>query len=97
MLVSALTLRDLFKGVLASGSIAALGNGFFNALGTCRACEENFNGYFSASDQAHEVSPELKRYGVSSEDWGYGWARVDDRVGVSKNSKVPNRAGNDAR
>ena len=28
--------------------------------GTYLACEENFNGYFSAADEAHEVSPERR-------------------------------------
>ncbi|HCE72336.1 MAG TPA: transcriptional initiation protein Tat, partial [Ruegeria sp.] len=61
--------------------------------GTYLACEENFNGYFSAADEAHEVSAELNRYGVSAKDWGYGWARVDDRFDVAKNPNEPNRAG----
>ncbi len=61
--------------------------------GTYLACEENFNGYFSAADENHEVSPELARYGVSASDWGYGWARIDDRFDVSKNPNEPNRAG----
>ncbi|MGH1368341.1 MAG: PhoX family protein [Maritimibacter sp.] len=60
---------------------------------TYLACEENFNGYFSAADAAHEVSAELKRYGVSAKDWGYGWAKVDDRFDVAKNPNEPNRAG----
>ncbi len=61
--------------------------------GTYLACEENFNGYFSAADEAHEVSPELARYGVSSKDWGYGWAQTDERFDVSKHPNEPNRAG----
>ena len=61
--------------------------------GTYLACEENFNGYFSAADEAHEVSAELARYGVSAKDWGYGWARVDDRFDVARNPNEPNRAG----
>ena len=61
--------------------------------GTYLACEENFNGYFSAADKDHEVSAELSRYGVSASDWGYGWARIDDRFDVSKNPNEPNRAG----
>lgn len=62
--------------------------------GTYLACEENFNGYFSApNDEDHKVSAALKRYGVSSKDWGYGWARIDDRFDVSKEPNEPNRAG----
>ena len=61
--------------------------------GTYLACEENFNGYFSAEDPEHKVSDELKRYGVSAKDWGYGWAKVDERFDVSKHPNEPNRAG----
>ena len=61
--------------------------------GTYLACEENFNGYFSASDEAHEITPEQKRYGISAKDWGYGWARVDPRFDIAKNPNEPNRAG----
>ncbi|PIE12209.1 MAG: transcriptional initiation protein Tat [Rhodobacterales bacterium] len=61
--------------------------------GTYLTCEENFNGYFSTEDEAHKTSAELKRYGVSSRDWGYGWARIDDRFDLSKNPNEPNRAG----
>ena len=61
--------------------------------GTYLACEENFNGYFSSSVEDVEISPELKRYGVSNEDWGYGWAKVDERFDISKHPNEPNRAG----
>ncbi|WP_137700383.1 PhoX family protein [Marimonas lutisalis] len=61
--------------------------------GTYLACEENFNGYFSAEDPDHAVSPALKRYGVSAKDWGYGWAQIDERFDVSKSPNEPNRAG----
>ena len=79
-------------GMNALGTWNNCGNGS-TPWGTYLACEENFNGYFSAEDEAHEVSAELKRYGVSSKDWGYGWARVDERFDVSKNPNEPNRAG----
>ncbi len=61
--------------------------------GTYLTCEENFNGYFSAADEEHKISPELKRYGVSSKDWGYGWATIDERFDVAKHPNEPNRAG----
>lgn len=61
--------------------------------GTYLACEENFNVYFSAEDENHEASAELRRYGVSASDWGYGWANVVDCFDVAKNPNEPNRAG----
>jgi len=30
---------------------------------------------------------------VSAEDWGYGWAKIDERFDVSKHPNEPNRAG----
>jgi len=65
-------------GTRSLGTWNNCGNGE-TPWGTYLACEENFNGYFSAADESHEVSPALKRYGVSAEDWGYGWAKVDAR------------------
>ncbi|WP_413788566.1 PhoX family protein [Paludibacillus litoralis] len=61
--------------------------------GAYLTCEENFNGYFSASDKAFAFPPALSRYGVSAADWGYGWAKVDERFDVSKHPNEPNRAG----
>ena len=61
--------------------------------GTYLACEENFNGYFSAADPDFKASPELERYGISARDWGYGWARIDSRFDVATNPNEPNRAG----
>ena len=90
--------HDLMKtaadptGTTSKGTWNNCGNGM-TPWGTYLACEENFNGYFSAEDENHEVSAELKRYGVSSKDWGYGWAKIDDRFDVSKNPNEPNRAG----
>ena len=90
--------HDLLKtafdqaGETVKGTWNNCGNGR-TPWGTYLACEENFNGYFSAEDENHEVSAELKRYGVSSKDWGYGWARIDERFDVSKHPNEPNRAG----
>ena len=61
--------------------------------GTYLACEENFNGYYSAEDENFEVTPEQKRYGLSSKDWGYGWARTDERFDISKHPNESNRNG----
>ncbi|WP_170344197.1 PhoX family protein [Ruegeria atlantica] len=90
--------HDLMKtaadpsGTTCKGTWNNCGNGM-TPWGSYLACEENFNGYFSAEDENHETSPELKRYGVSASDWGYGWAKIDDRFDVSKNPNEPNRAG----
>jgi len=80
------------EGLTPLGTYNNCGNGS-TPWGTYLACEENFNGYFSAADEEHEVTPELKRYGVSAKDWGYGWAKIDDRFEVSKNPNEPNRHG----
>lgn len=90
--------HDLLKtaadptGTTSLGTWNNCGNGE-TPWGTYLACEENFNGYFSASDEDHEVSPELARYGVRTSDWGYGWAKVDERFDVKKHPNEPNRAG----
>lgn len=90
--------HDLLKtkadptGTLSLGTWNNCGNGS-TPWGTYLACEENFNGYFSATDEEHKVSAELKRYGISAKDWGYGWAKIDDRFNVEMNPNEPNRAG----
>lgn len=61
--------------------------------GTYLACEENFNGYFSASDENVAISDELKRYGIGPSDWGYGWAKIDERFDIARHPNEPNRAG----
>lgn len=66
--------------------------------GTYLTCEENFNGYFSSSEATEDqknvtIDPALQRYGISAKDWGYGWARIDDRFDIATNPNEPNRAG----
>jgi secreted PhoX family phosphatase len=90
--------HDLMKtvadptGTKTLGTWNNCGNGR-TPWGTYLACEENFNGYFSGPSDDYEVTSELKRYGVSGRDWGYSWAKIDDRFDVSKNPNEPNRAG----
>ena len=91
--------HDLLKtaadptGTKSLGTWNNCGNGM-TPWGTYLTCEENFNGYFSAPENPdHAVSAELKRYGVSAEDWGYNWALIDERFDVSKHPNEPNRAG----
>lgn len=90
--------HDLMKtaadpsGTVSKGTWNNCGNGR-TPWGTYLACEENFNGYFSSSDENYERADALKRYGVNVKDWGYGWAQIDDRFDISKNPNEPNRAG----
>lgn len=79
-------------GTKCSGTWNNCGSGE-TPWGTYLTCEENFNGYFSASDADYKVSQELSRYGIKHKDWGYGWARFDERFDVSKHPNEPNRAG----
>ncbi len=90
--------HDLMKtavdatGTKAFGTWNNCGNGE-TPWGTYLACEENFNGYFSASEEGFEQTPDQVRYGLKNEDWGYGWAKVDDRFDLSKDPNEPHRAG----
>lgn len=80
------------RGVLAQGTWNNCGNGE-TPWGTYLACEENFNGYFSSSDPDLKIPAELKRYGVTKNDGGYGWAGYDERFDIAKHPNEPNRAG----
>ena len=79
-------------GKKAWGTWNNCGNGR-TPWGTYLACEENFNGYFSSSDENQDLPAPLKRYGVKTKDRGYGWAKVDPRFDLSKEINEPNRAG----
>ncbi len=61
--------------------------------GTYLTCEENFNGYFSTKDKSFKPTKEMHRYGVGHRDWGYGWAKIDDRFDISKTPNECNRNG----
>ncbi len=90
--------HDLMKtaadptGTVTLGTWNNCGNGK-TPWGTYLACEENFNGYFSSSNPDIERSAEQKRYGVNTEDWGYGWAKIDERFDIAKHANEANRAG----
>ena len=80
-------------GTTSKGTWNNCGNGT-TPWGTYLACEENFNGYFSAPGNPDiAVSPEFKRYGISGKDWGYGWATIDERFDIEKEPNEPHRAG----
>ena len=61
--------------------------------GTYLTCEENFNGYFSASDDTFDVPDDFKRYGIGKKDRGYAWAMADERFDIAKHPNEPNRFG----
>lgn len=61
--------------------------------GTLLTCEENFNGYFTASDPATADDPALRRYGIGGRGYGYGWAEIEPRYDPTREPNEPNRAG----
>jgi len=79
-------------GVTALGTFNNCGCGR-TPWGTYLTCEENFNGYFSASDTDTVIPPELARYGIKHRDWGYAWASADNRFDIAKTPNEPYRFG----
>lgn len=53
--------------------------------GTYLTCEENFNGYFGATNNEQTWAPTetQQRYGFSSGGFGYGWEQFDARFDLS--------------
>jgi len=81
------------EGVTVLGTFNNCGNGQ-TPWGTYLTCEENFNGYFGTSKpKSYEQDSAKKRYGISGQDRGYGWWKVDDRFDVAKNPNESNRHG----
>lgn len=80
------------QGITAKGTWNNCGSGA-TPWGTYLTCEENFNGYFSASDTEFKTTDAMKRYGINTKDAGYKWAMADDRFDISKNPNEPNRFG----
>ncbi|MCW9032624.1 MAG: PhoX family phosphatase [Rhodospirillales bacterium] len=80
------------EGIQSIGTWNNCGNGR-TPWGTYLTCEENFNGYFSSSDDSYEPTPEMKRYGVGKKDRGYAWSMVDQRFDISKHPNESNRVG----
>ena len=54
--------------------------------GTYLTCEENFNGYFGASDGLPQPTEEQERYGFSAEGFRYDWFRFDKRFDLSESA-----------
>jgi len=90
--------HDLLKtaadasGTKALGTWNNCGNGQ-TPWGTFLTCEENFNGYFSSSDEGFQPDADMKRYGVSAKESGYNWRMGDERFDISKHPHEPNRFG----
>jgi uncharacterized protein len=80
------------SGTGALGTMNNCGSGL-TPWGTFLTCEENFNGYFSASDEKQDITDAWKRYGIGPKDWGYAWATADERFDITKHPNEPNRVG----
>lgn len=60
--------------------------------GTYLTCEENWNGYFGATESFTPTDDE-GRYGIAATGFGYRWHEVDPRFDVRKEPNEPNRFG----
>jgi len=60
--------------------------------GTYLTCEENFNGYFGATDAATSLPEAFARYGIGTES-RYAYETFDERFDLSRNPNEPNRFG----
>lgn len=69
------------NGNIALGTVNNCGSGS-TPWGTYLTCEENFNGYFGASEGL-VATEEQQRYGFSDNGFGYGWYKFDKRFDLS--------------
>ena len=60
--------------------------------GTYLTCEENFNGYFGATDASTVLPEAFARYGIEPES-RYAYEKFDERFDLSANPNEPNRFG----
>lgn len=72
------------NGNVPLGTVNNCGSGY-TPWGTYLTCEENFNGYFGASnEQTTWTATEAQaRYGFSDNGFGYGWHLFDKRFDLS--------------
>src|SRR6056297_759053 len=85
------------SGTQALGTFNNCGSGR-TPWGTYLTCEENFNGYFGATEEAQDQkpfvqTPEMVRYGLGANGWGYDYHKWDARFDMSTNPNEPHRAG----
>ncbi|UXX83333.1 PhoX family protein [Roseovarius pelagicus] len=84
------------EGVLALGTMNNCGSGK-TPWGTYLTCEENFNGYFGATD-TDAIYPAMvqdgyERYGIGTDGWGYDYHKWDERFDTSVTPNEPHRVG----
>ena len=65
------------------GTLNNCANGY-TPWGTYLTCEENFNGYFGATNPTWKASSEETRYGVNANGFGYDWHKYDQRFDRSQ-------------
>lgn len=70
------------NGNIALGTVNNCGSGP-TPWGTYLTCEENFNGYFGATDSSWEPTEEQARLGFTSSGFGYAWYLFDGRFDLS--------------
>lgn len=72
------------NGNVPLGTVNNCANGF-TPWGTYLTCEENFNGYFGASNRQNTwvPTPAQQRYGFSANGFGYFWHNFDRRFDLS--------------
>ena len=80
------------EGVRSLGTWNNCGNGR-TPWATYLACEENFHGYYSSSDENIEIGPAFKRYGIGPKDRGYAWATADEQFDIARHPNESNRNG----
>lgn len=68
----------------AMGTVNNCANGY-TPWGTYLSCEENFNGYFAATNKTSiwRSTEEQLRYGFSEKGFSYGWEKFDPRFDLS--------------
>ena len=72
------------NGNIPLGTVNNCANGY-TPWGTYLTCEENFNGYFGATNnnETWTATAEQQRYGFSEGGFGYGWEKFDRRFDLS--------------